>query len=113
MVVVPAITPVTTPDKLSTEAMAVAEEAQRPPETVLVSVVVDAGQTVAVPLIIPAEGNALTVTTDVAVATPQLLVTVYDITVVPEIRAVTKPVTESIEATDVLLENQKPPVVSE
>jgi hypothetical protein len=75
MVVVPSVTPVTSPDELIV-AFAGVEEVHTPPLTVLVSNVVVAGHNVVVPLMIPALGNGLTVTTFVAATVPQLLVTV-------------------------------------
>ena len=47
-----------------------------PPALALLRVVVEDAQTVVVPVIVPAFGNGLTVTTAVVLATPQLLVTV-------------------------------------
>jgi hypothetical protein len=56
--------------------MPVAELLHAPPVVALLSVVALPAVTVAVPVIIPAVGNALTVTTLVVLALPQLLVTV-------------------------------------
>ena len=46
-----------------------------PPVVVLLNDVVAVAQTIAVPVIVPATGSGLTVTSIVAVAVPQLLVT--------------------------------------
>ena len=71
MVAVPAATPVTRP----VEALMVATPAalldQLPPEIVEAKVVVPETQTVWVPLRVPAEGAAVTVTVRVAVALAQ------------------------------------------
>ncbi len=75
MVVVPADTPVTTPDA-PTVARAGIEELHTPPPTPLLNVVVAAGQTVAVPVMVPALGRRLTVKITDADAVPQLFVTV-------------------------------------
>ncbi len=75
MVAVPAATPVTTP-VLPTVAMPVALLLHVPPVVALLSVVVLPTVTVAVPVMVPADGNGLTVITLVVVAVPQLLVTV-------------------------------------
>ena len=71
---VPNATPVTTP-VLLTEAIEVLELLHVPPETLSDSGVVEPAQTVVVPDILPAVGKGLTVTDDVALAVPQLLVT--------------------------------------
>ena len=75
MVAVPAATPVTTP-VLATVAIPVALLLHAPPVVPLVNVVVPPAHTVAVPVIEPALGKGLTVTTLVTTALPQLLVTV-------------------------------------
>jgi len=68
--------PVTIPVE-PTAAMPVEPELHVPPDTVLLNVVVAPVQTVAVPVIVPAEVPALTVIVYVtAVAEPQLNVTV-------------------------------------
>ena len=71
----PAVTPVTTPEPLmeATEALLLL---QVPPDVAFESVVVPPTHTVLVPVIVPADGEGLTVTDCVAVAVPQLLVTV-------------------------------------
>ena len=74
MVAVPAVTPVTTP-RADTDALP--ELLLQPPNVpVVLSVIVDATQTTFGPLIVPAFGNGLMVTTLVAAAVPQLFVTV-------------------------------------
>ncbi len=75
MVAVPAATPLTIP-VLPTEATPAAELLHAPPVVALLSVVVLPAHTLAVPVILPALGNALTVTTLVVLALPQLLLTV-------------------------------------
>lgn len=62
MVVVPAVTPVTTPE-VPIVATAVLLLAQVPPLTVLVREVVRPVHTLAEPEMVPADGAALTVTT--------------------------------------------------
>ena len=61
---------------LLTEAIAVLALLHVPPETLSDSGVVEPAQTVVVPEILPAIGNGFTVTVAVALAVPQLLVTV-------------------------------------
>ena len=75
MVDVPAATPVTTPVAL-TVAMPGDTELQVPPVVASVKFVVVKGQATNTPVIVPAFGEALTVTTAVAATVPQLLVTV-------------------------------------
>jgi hypothetical protein len=75
MVAVPATTPVTTPVP-PTEATPVALLLHVPPAVAFDNAVVLPAHTVAVPVIVPALGSALTVTTLVVLALPQLLVTV-------------------------------------
>ena len=74
MVAVPADTPDTTPEV--TGAIGVLLLLHTPPDTLLLSDVVLPIQAVAEPVIVPALGNGLTVTIRVAIALPQLLVTV-------------------------------------
>ncbi len=71
----PAATPVTTPD-VFTVAIPVAALLHVPPLVPLLSVVVPLMQTVAVPVMVPADGAPLTVTTFVADTLPQLPVIV-------------------------------------
>ena len=75
MVAVPAVTPVTVP-VLPTVATAVAVLLHAPPVAASVKPVVEPAHTVAVPVMLPADGNGLTVTTLVAAVVPQPLVTV-------------------------------------
>ncbi len=64
MIVVPALTPVTTPDELMV-ATEVVPLVHAPPETVLDKVIVNPVHTLAEPLIVPAVGAALIETTAV------------------------------------------------
>jgi hypothetical protein len=66
---------------------------------------------VAGPAIVPVAGTVLTVTPLVAEALPQLLVTVYDITVDPVVMPVTNPSVPTV-ATAVLDDVQLPPLVA-
>ena len=75
MVVVPAATPVTIP-VLLTVAAAVLVDDHVPPVATSERVVDAVPQTDRVPVITPATGSGLSVTTLVAAAVPQLLVTV-------------------------------------
>ena len=82
---VPALTPVTVPVMVLTVATAVAEEVHTPPEVVLVNVVVEPTQVLAVPPIEARTGNALTVTVTWSVFTQpfeSVPVTVYVVVVV-------------------------------
>ena len=72
----PEATPVTSPVDEFTVAIAVLLLVQAPPPTVLLKVVVAAGHTEVVPLIVPALTEELTVTILVATAVPQAFVTV-------------------------------------
>jgi hypothetical protein len=74
--VLPAETPVTTPVEGFTVAAAVFVLLQVPPLILLTNVVVEPVQANVVPPIVPAFGSGLTVTAYVAVAVPQLVVTV-------------------------------------
>lgn len=73
---VPKVIPVTTPVEEPTVATAGVAELHAPPPTVSLKVVVAPGQTVNIPLIIPALGEGLTVTILVAATVPQPLLTV-------------------------------------
>jgi hypothetical protein len=73
-VTIPALTPVTTPEVL-TDAIAPLPDNHVPAAGVAVSVVVVPADIVAVPVITAATGSGFTVTTLVAVALPQILVT--------------------------------------
>ena len=75
MVAVPAATPVTMP-VLPTVATVVAVLLHAPPVVASLNPVVDPAQTIAVSVIVPADGSGLTVTTLIAAAVPQPLVTV-------------------------------------
>ena len=71
----PSATPVTKP-VVFTEAIEALLVLHTPPETASVKDVVVPGHTVVVPDIVPAFGSGLTAIADVAVAVPQVLVTV-------------------------------------
>ena len=71
---VPADIAVTVPEAF-TVAMLADPEVQMPPAAMLERVITEPAQAVAIPVIAPATGNGFTVTTVVAVALPQLLVT--------------------------------------
>lgn len=75
MVAVPAVMPVTAP-VLLTLATAVLLLLHTPPVTASLNVVVPPVHTVMVPVMVPADGVPDTVTVVVALAVPQLLVTV-------------------------------------
>lgn len=76
MVTLPAATPLTTPVAGLTVAKAALLLLQVPPLTASVNVMVEPAHTDDGPLIAPAVGAAVIVTVVVAVAVPQLLVTV-------------------------------------
>ena len=90
-------------------------EDQDPPATVELNVVFPLTQTLCVPLSVPADGVAVTVTVLVAVAFehPPEPVTVYVIVAVPAATPLIAPVDELIVAILVLLELQLPPVCVE
>ena len=90
MVVLPADTPVTLPEP-STVPTDKVTLLQIPPVVASVKIVFEPAQTIGVPAMVPALGVGLTVTTCVAAAVPQLLVTVYDIVVVPVAMPLTTP----------------------
>jgi hypothetical protein len=71
MVALPAATPLTIPVAEPIVAIEVLLLLQVPPEVALFNVVVLPVHTVAVPVMVPADGVLLTVTTAVAVAVPQ------------------------------------------
>ena len=75
MVVVPGAIPLTTP-KGFTVATVAAVALHTPPIATSVSAVVENAQTVFVPVILPAAGSGLTVTTTDDAAVPQILVIV-------------------------------------
>ena len=72
MVSPPAETPVTTPPTTVALALPVLHE---PPKVPSVKVMIEPIHTLELPEMVPALGNGLTVTVEVAVAVPQLLVT--------------------------------------
>jgi hypothetical protein len=88
IVVTPAAIPVTMPVDAPTVPAAVALLDHAPPDTLLLSVTVDAAQTAEVPVIVPATGDALTVITAFALQ-PEAVV--YVIVVVPVARPLTIP----------------------
>ena len=84
-----------------------------PPDAASVSAVVPPAHVVATPVTLPATGSGLTVTTFVAAAAPQLLVTVYDIVVVPAAMPLTTPPVDTVPAAVFVLLHTPPPVASE
>ena len=112
MVSVPAALPVTTPPAL-TPASAYTE-LQVPPAVPVASVRViwEPAQTVDRPLMAPALGIGLTVTTCVVAIVPQLLVTVYDIVVLPTVTGVTTPVALTVATAAAVLSHVPPEDVS-
>ena len=104
----PADTPLTLPLP-STVAIAVLLLVQLPPLTPSVKAVLALTQTVVVPLIVPASGNGLTATLVVAIAVPQLFVTVYAIFALPADTPLTLPLPSTV-AIAVLLLLQLPPL---
>ena len=76
MVAVPKATPVTRPEVELIVAFPGESEVQTPPGATSLNEVVAAGQTIAVPLILPALGSGFIVTTVVAATLPQPFVTV-------------------------------------
>ena len=104
----PAVTPVTTPE-VPTVATPGETELHTPPAAASVSEVVPEGHMPKVPVILPALGGMLTVTTAVAAAVPQLLVTVYDIVVVPGATPVTIPVAPTVATAGVTALHTPPP----
>ena len=106
----PAETPETMPEVGATVAIPVDPEVHVPPVVELLNVVVAPAQTADVPFITPPFGNGLTVIVLVAVALPQMLVTVYEIIAVPAATPVVIPVEPTV-AIPVALELHTPPVV--
>ena len=90
MSVVPVTNPVTTPEAGSTVAIAGLLLDQVPPGVAFASVVAAPSHTFSVPVI--GVGAGSTVTTCVATAVPQALVTLYDISTVPKAIPFTIPV---------------------
>ena len=109
---VPAATPVTMPVNEPIVAVAGVTDDQIPPPATLLNVVVPEGQVVAVPVMVPAFGEGLTVTIVVVAAVPQAFVTVYDIVVVPVATPVTMPLREPIVAVAGVTDVHTPPPVA-
>ena len=115
MTEVPADTPVTTPvDELMDATDGVPDD-QVPPFPFVDKVVVPLEQIEDVPLIVPAEGAAVTVTiVDVdKLAQPPVPEVVYVIVEVPLETPTTSPVISLIKATEGVREDQVPPVTVE
>src|SRR6478735_8337928 len=110
MMLVPAVTPVTTP-LLSIVATAGVELDHTPDAVASLSVVVNPAHTLVVPLIAATTGIALTVIVVVLVPTQPLVVTVYEMMLVPAVTPLTTPLL-SIVATDSLLLLHTPPAVA-
>ena len=111
MIAVPAVLPLTTPVEASTVAIPVALLDQLPPDTVEVNVVVPPTQIPCVPLRVPADGVAVTVTDLVAVAfaQPPVPFLVYVMIAVPAVTPLTTPVEAFTVAIPVALLDQLPP----
>jgi hypothetical protein len=110
MSVMPASTAVTIP-VLLTVAVLLSSLFHVPPLTELLKVVVAPSHTLALPVIKPAVGIAVTVATLVAIAVPQLLVTAYDIVALPPESPVTFPSSSTYAMVSSLLLHT-PPVVA-
>jgi hypothetical protein len=111
IVVVPAVTPVTTPEA-DTVATAVLLDVQVPPVVADANCVVNPEQTIFAPVIAATVGNAFTVTTAVAVFVQLFeFVYVYVIVAVPALTPVTDPVDELTIAVAVFELDHVPPVV--
>jgi hypothetical protein len=108
MIAEPDATPVTKPPEL-TEAIAALLVVHEPPAIASESSDELPGQTIVVPVITPGSGNVEMVTNVVAAATPQVVVTVYEIIDVPFATPVTTP-DVLIVATDVVTLLHTPPV---
>lgn len=107
MITDPALTPVTVPE-LFTEAMEALLVLHVPPLVVSTKTVLKPAQTDEAPVILPAEGAALTVIDLVATAVPQIPVTEYEIVTVPAATGITIPPVLTV-ANDGLLLVQVPP----
>jgi hypothetical protein len=94
MITVPPETPATTPVLFTVAFPLLALHV--PPPTLSDSVIVAPTFTEDEPVIVPALGKGIIVTVWVAVAVPQLLLTVYDIAVVPAAKPVTIPVLPTV-----------------
>ena len=109
IVVVPAVTPVTTPD-VETDATAELLEDQVPPVVAEANCVVNPEHTFVAPVIAATVGNAFTVTTAVAVFVQLFeFVYVYVIVAVPALTPVTDPVDELTIAVAVFELDHVPP----
>ena len=102
MVVLPDEMPVTIPDA-STVPTEEVTLLHAPPMAASVKAVFAPAQTTAIPVTVPALGDVLTVTTCVAAAVPQLLLTVYDIVVLPARIPLTTPVALTVPTEGVTL----------
>ena len=102
--------PVTIP-VAPTLATAVLLLVHAPPVDVVLNVIVAPAQTVVSPEIIPANGSGLTVTTCVAAAVPQLLVTEYDMVVVLAATPLTIPDVPTIAIASLALVHEPPAMV--
>jgi hypothetical protein len=113
MVALPALTPVTTPAPLTvaTDVLLLAHDVV-PPDAVSTRVMTPPEQVVVLPLMKPAYGAASTLMLCVAVALPQLLVTVYVMVAVPADTAVTTPVDDTEAMEGLLLLHAPAPDVS-
>ena len=104
MVAEPADTQFTIPVLAFTDAIDALLLLHTPPVVALDKVSVVPGQAWLLPVMVPAEGNAVTVTLVVVVAdVPHTVIAVKVIVVVPATPDVTAPVAASIEATAILL----------
>ncbi len=106
----PVSAPVTVPPVL-TVAAAVLLLLQLPPAAASVSRVEEPLHIAEAPEIVPALGSALTLKVAVVLAVPQLLVTVYNILVLPAVMPATLPPVLTV-ATAILLLLQVPPEVA-
>ena len=111
MIEVPADIPVAIPVE-PTVAIPVDTLLQTPPAVASVSVAVVPGHITGNPIIVPAAGSGLTVTTTVAAAVPQLLLTVYEIVAVPAVTPVTTPEVPIVATPVGILLHAPPPAAS-
>ena len=95
IVAVPRVLPVTIPVALM-DATAGDRELHMPPGTASLNNVESPAHTIMAPVITPANGAGLTVTTAVAYAAPHRFVTAYDIVVVPAATPTTFPTTSTV-----------------
>ena len=82
-----------------------------PPGISLLKLIEEDTQTEAGPVIVPADGDGLTVIPDELLAVPQTVVTLYVMVALPAATPITTPVDEFTVATAVLLLLQLPPVL--